>query len=114
MTSSQTRPTAEGAAPPPPAPATATAAAVAPTQPVKLTGKLAILVELMQRPGGASIYDLSDATGWQLHSIRGAIAGALKAKRFVIISEKPAGTRLYRIEPPKPKRKRGPKAETPQ
>ena len=38
-------------------------------------------------------------TGWQMHSVRGAIAGALKNKRGLpIVSAKVDGERRYRIE----------------
>jgi hypothetical protein len=61
-------------------------------------GKVAALVELLQRPDGATINAMMQTTGWQAHSVRGAIAGAIK-KRFglVVISEKVDGERVYRI-----------------
>ena len=63
-------------------------------------GKLAAIVHLMQRETGASIADLTEATGWQPHSIRGAIAGAVRKKGFKVISTKSQdGVRVYRIEP---------------
>jgi hypothetical protein len=34
----------------------------------------------MQRPEGATIEELTKATGWQKHSVRGAIAGAIKKR----------------------------------
>ena len=69
--------------------------ATAPTAPA---GKLGILVGLLKRPEGASVEDMSSATGWQFHSVRGAMSGALKKKEgFTIISEKTGGGRLYRI-----------------
>src|ERR1043166_6015091 len=40
--------------------------------------KQAQLVELMRRPQGATIDEIATATGWQNHSVRGAISGALK------------------------------------
>ncbi len=48
---------------------------------------------------GASIADLMKATGWQAHSVRGAISGNLKKKLGLgIISEKVEGRgRVYRI-----------------
>jgi hypothetical protein len=42
--------------------------------------KLALLLELLQRKGGATIPEVTKATGWQTHSVRGAISGALKKK----------------------------------
>jgi hypothetical protein len=38
------------------------------------------------------------ATGWQAHSVRGAIAGAIKKKlKLDVASEKAEGGRVYRI-----------------
>lgn len=70
----------------------------------KVTGKMARLVDVLSRPGGATITDLCNATGWQKHSVRGAIAGALKKVGYAIASEKPADIRLYRIVPPSPRK----------
>jgi hypothetical protein len=42
--------------------------------------KLAKVVELVSRPQGATIDELTSATGWKKHSVRGAIAGAIKKK----------------------------------
>lgn len=60
--------------------------------------KLDLLIELLRRPQGATIAALSDATGWQAHSVRGAISGALrKAKGLAISSQKCPHGRIYRI-----------------
>ena len=40
------------------------------------TTKLALLVAHLSAPGGATIAELCKATGWQPHSVRGALAGA--------------------------------------
>jgi len=62
------------------------------------SGKLGKLIELMGRPEGASIAELTVATGWQAHSVRGAISGALKKKqRLTVASEKTQAGRVYRI-----------------
>lgn len=60
--------------------------------------KLAILKEHLSRARGASIAELTEATGWQPHSVRGAMSGALKAKGLVIVSDVNDGVRRYRIE----------------
>ena len=63
------------------------------------TSKLDALEKLLKRKNGASIAEMTKATGWQQHSVRGAMAGALKKKRgHIINSEKIDGTRRYRIE----------------
>jgi hypothetical protein len=38
------------------------------------------------------------ATGWQAHSVRGAIAGALKKRGLTITSTKVDGVRRYKAE----------------
>jgi hypothetical protein len=42
--------------------------------------KQAQMIELLRRPEGATVEQIAAATGWQHHTIRGAISGALKKK----------------------------------
>jgi len=64
----------------------------------KPKGKLATLVELLGRPEGATLEAMTQATGWQDHSVRGAMSGSLKkAMGLIITSEKVDGVRIYRI-----------------
>jgi hypothetical protein len=42
--------------------------------------KQARMIELLMRPEGATVEQIAAATGWQHHTIRGAISGALKKK----------------------------------
>ena len=42
--------------------------------------KQALLIELLKRAEGATVDQIAGATGWQKHTIRGAISGALKKK----------------------------------
>ncbi len=63
--------------------------------------RLGQITELLQRTGGASLNELCTATGWQAHSIRGVIAGALKKKGYSITSERINGVRRYQIGAPK-------------
>ena len=42
--------------------------------------KQAQIITLLQRPEGAAISELVAETGWQAHSVRGVISGALKKK----------------------------------
>ncbi|HXQ17725.1 MAG TPA: DUF3489 domain-containing protein [Caulobacteraceae bacterium] len=45
-----------------------------------------------------AVEDMMAATGWQAHSVRSAMSGALKKKLGLVIeSEKAAGGRVYRI-----------------
>ena len=67
--------------------------------PAKPSSKLDTLEKLLKRDSGASIAEMTQATGWQQHSVRGAMAGSLKKKRgHAITSDKIDGTRRYRIE----------------
>ena len=61
--------------------------------------KQATLIELLQRPEGATLEQMVQATGWQQHTVRGCMAGALKKKLGLsIVSEKTDGQRrTYRI-----------------
>ena len=56
-------------------------------------------LDLLCRQEGATIEELQAATGWQQHSVRGFLAGAVKKKLGLrLLSEKPdAGPRRYRI-----------------
>jgi len=57
-----------------------------------------VLVALLRREGGATLDELAAATGWQHHSVRGAIAGRLKRRLGLAIrSEKTEAARRYRI-----------------
>ena len=67
--------------------------------PVRPGTKIAALVVAMRRPQGATNLQLMLATGWQPHSVRGAISGLLR-KRLglnVVLTRNAAGERVYRI-----------------
>jgi len=61
--------------------------------------KQTLLINLLKRKRGATISDIVQATGWQPHSVRGAISGTLKKKLgLAVSSEKVDGRgRVYRI-----------------
>ena len=42
--------------------------------------KTAKILALLRRPAGASLPELRKATGWQPHSVRGLLSGAVKKK----------------------------------
>ena len=66
--------------------------------PAPAPSKIARIVALLERPQGATLADLMAVTGWQAHSVRGAIAGAIKKKLgATVLSEKTGETRTYRI-----------------
>jgi hypothetical protein len=69
------------------------------TPKVRAGTKQAHLIEMLQRPEGATIDEIVAAFGWQPHTVRGAIAGALKKKLgLTVTSEKVEGRgRVYRI-----------------
>ena len=54
---------------------------------------------MLRTPEGATIDEIVAATGWQPHTVRGAIAGALKKKLGLeVTSEKVEGRgRVYRL-----------------
>jgi hypothetical protein len=61
--------------------------------------KQATVIQMLQRPEGATIQQIMDATGWQAHTVRGTFAGAFKKKLGLnLASEKVEGNdRVYRI-----------------
>lgn len=69
------------------------------TNAAKPTTKLDKLAALLGRPDGATIADMMAVSGWQPHSVRGAIAGSLKKRGLVITSAKDDGERRYRCKP---------------
>jgi hypothetical protein len=60
--------------------------------------KQAKMIDLMKRPEGATVEQIAKATGWQHHTIRGAISGALKKKLGLKVeaTKEESGT-VYRI-----------------
>ncbi|WGG59333.1 DUF3489 domain-containing protein [Brucella intermedia] len=61
--------------------------------------KQAALIAMLRMPNGATIDEIMAATGWQSHTVRGAMAGALKKKLGLeVSSEKVEGRgRVYRL-----------------
>ena len=56
------------------------------------------LIRLMRRPRGASMAEMTNATGWQAHSVRSAISASLRKRLgLAIASERKNGVRRYRI-----------------
>ncbi len=71
----------------------------APSRKTRPDSKQAQLIAVLKRPQGASIEEITAQFGWQPHTVRGAIAGALKKKLgLTVLSEKVEGRgRVYRI-----------------
>lgn len=61
--------------------------------------KQATVIQMLQRPEGATVQQICETTGWQAHTVRGTFAGAFKKKLgLTIVSDKPqGGERVYRI-----------------
>jgi hypothetical protein len=61
--------------------------------------KQATLIAMLRAPEGATIEEIMAATGWQSHTVRGAMAGALKKKLGLeVTSEKVEGRgRVYSL-----------------
>ncbi|SLN76352.1 DUF3489 domain-containing protein [Roseisalinus antarcticus] len=72
----------------------------APELPTPRSGtKQAMLIAMLQAPAGATMVAIMAATGWQAHTIRGAMSGVLGKKLgLVVASAKEEGSaRVYRI-----------------
>lgn len=67
--------------------------------PVRPGTKLAALLIALRRPQGATNLQLMLATGWQPHSVRGAISGMLRKKLGlnVVLAHNDTGGRVYRV-----------------
>lgn len=62
--------------------------------------KAATVIEMLGRPEGATVNQMSEATGWLPHSVRGFLAGALKKTyRRAVVSEAAEDGRIYRLAP---------------
>ena len=68
------------------------------TPAARALSKLDRIEALLLRDTGATIAEMVGTSGWQQHSVRGAMAGALKKRGLTISSEKVDGTRRYRAE----------------
>ena len=61
--------------------------------------KQAALIAMLQAPEGATLDEIVAATGWQKHTARGALSGALKQRLGLTIhaEPEPGRGRVYRI-----------------
>jgi hypothetical protein len=50
--------------------------------------KQALLIDLLKRKNGATLIEAMEVTGWQAHSVRGAISGTLKKKLGLTVTSK--------------------------
>ena len=55
---------------------------------------------MLQRKNGATLAEIMEKMGWQKHTVRGFMAGAMKKAGYIVESFKPeGGERTYRINP---------------
>lgn len=60
--------------------------------------KAATVIALLERKQGSTIVQMSEATGWLPHSVRGFLAGALKKTHGLSVTSTPGeGGRVYRL-----------------
>ena len=77
-------------------------AAKAPAKSAKPTAtksKESRAIAMMRRPAGATLEQLTKALGWQPHTVRGFVAGALKKRKGIEVEsfKSDKGKRSYRI-----------------
>ena len=77
----------------------APADAAQPAKPTRTGTKQAQLIEMLKRPEGVTIDEVVKALDWQAHTVRGAMAGALKKKLGLSIESEKVDERgrVYRI-----------------
>ena len=64
--------------------------------------KRAQLINLLERPDGASVAEIGQRLGWLPHTVRAAITGLRKAGREVTRSKDVNDRSVYRLAPVKP------------
>jgi Protein of unknown function (DUF3489) len=61
--------------------------------------KKAQVVALLQRKNGATLVEIMEKMGWQKHTVRGFMAGAMKKAGYIVESFKSdKGERTYRVK----------------
>lgn len=64
---------------------------------VRSPSKLDQVETMLRAESGTTIAELMEATGWQQHSVRGVLAGAIKKRGLIVTSEKLGDLRRYRV-----------------
>lgn len=63
------------------------------------TSKQGMVLDILQRPDGATVDEIAAATGWQRHSVRGFLSGTVKKKLGLAVSSVVSDRgRVYRLE----------------
>jgi len=62
-------------------------------------GKGALILKLLKRKSGATITELSEAAGWQAHSVRGYLSAVVRKRMALKLERQPRkdGQNSYRI-----------------
>jgi hypothetical protein len=78
---------------------TAARATPSPAPPLTKETRQDALLCLLRRPTGATLADMAQATGWQPHSVRGALSGVIGKKLgLTVISTKlPGEERVFKV-----------------
>ena len=61
-------------------------------------GKLGLILDRLGRKSGATIDELVETTGWQKHSVHGALS-RLRSAGFAVRLESTVGRKAYRLAP---------------
>ncbi len=61
-------------------------------------GKLGLILDRLEVQTGATVDELVETTGWQKHSVHGALS-RLRTSGFAIRLETTKGRKAYRLEP---------------
>jgi hypothetical protein len=75
-------------------------AASPPAAPAQSQNKQARIIALLRSPNGGTIEQMTALTGWQAHTVRGAISGVLRRRLGLSVTCAAAvgdGARIYRI-----------------
>jgi hypothetical protein len=67
--------------------------------PARRGSKTDKILDLLKRPGGVSLKELIKTTGWQAHSVRGFLSGAVVKKMAIPVKsfKRSDGERAYRL-----------------
>lgn len=92
------RPDVSAAEPATPELSADTPASPCPSRAPRAGTKAATVITLLEREEGATVVQMSEATGWLPHSVRGFLAGALKKTHGLAVTSTPGeGGRVYRL-----------------